>query len=349
MKKENLFKYINKQIKEYQVHGMNFGQPVVALCDKCELPDSACECGREKQSDKHHIAKVSGMKLLENFSKVHFNSHKNHNSECDILEGHLDNDTMITYIINVNGPDKGKEEMEYYTGSNYVAGSNKKSFSRHFSSDQIPNQFKADWLKLKELYNSKYKRLNEEKIIVLWGKLSTEKKEELLSQIFKDTHNIEKYLDSDWNMLPDIAKANLRNSLESLKERKSSQRICKDCSFLKNECKCEEAKKITEEIIKSLKEEYNKSDIEFAISGLKMNMSPNRITKELKNNFDLNDREAFEVISKAMKMYKSKEQTNEVAPPHREAQVRALKKKFPAGSASPYKISWNSYNKSKKK
>jgi len=38
---------------------------------------------------------------------------------------------------------------------------------------------------------------------------------------------------------------------------------------------------------------------------------------------------------------------NEVAPPGREKQVLELKKKFPKGSSSPFKIAWASYNKKK--
>jgi 3-deoxy-D-arabino-heptulosonate 7-phosphate (DAHP) synthase len=42
------------------------------------------------------------------------------------------------------------------------------------------------------------------------------------------------------------------------------------------------------------------------------------------------------------------EQLQEVAPPGKEKQVKALKKEFPKGSASPFKIAWSQYNKSKK-
>jgi hypothetical protein len=35
----------------------------------------------------------------------------------------------------------------------------------------------------------------------------------------------------------------------------------------------------------------------------------------------------------------------EVAPPGREKQVLELKKKFPKGSSSPFKIAWSQYNK----
>lgn len=87
--------------------------------------------------------------------KTKFNSHENHNPEYDILEGHLDNDSYITYAIKVKGNNIGKESMEYYVGENYKVGSKKKSFSRHYESNQIPEKYKALWLKLKELYETK--------------------------------------------------------------------------------------------------------------------------------------------------------------------------------------------------
>lgn len=44
-----------------------------------------------------------------------------------------------------------------------------------------------------------------------------------------------------------------------------------------------------------------------------------------------------------------KPELDESAPPGREKQVRALKKKFPKGSSSPFAIAWASYNKTHKK
>ena len=45
---------------------------------------------------------------------------------------------------------------------------------------------------------------------------------------------------------------------------------------------------------------------------------------------------------------KEEEQIDEKAPPGRENQVKALKKKFPKGSGSPFAIAWSSYKKKKK-
>lgn len=40
------------------------------------------------------------------FKNIKFNSRKNHNPSADIIEGHIDGDTFITYGIYVNGPKK---------------------------------------------------------------------------------------------------------------------------------------------------------------------------------------------------------------------------------------------------
>jgi hypothetical protein len=90
------------------------------------------------------------------FKNVKFNSHKNHNPSADIIEGHIDGDTFITYGIYVNGPKKGEEFMEIYTGENYKVGSTKKSNSRVYSPDKIPSKYKSMWTDLKNTYKSEY-------------------------------------------------------------------------------------------------------------------------------------------------------------------------------------------------
>ena len=101
--------------------------------------------------------------LLENFKnflQVKFNSHKNHNPSCDILEGHLDKDSFITYGIYIKDSGtrkKGDEFMEYYKGSNYVVNSKEKSFSRVFGPDKIPSKYQKAWEELKEIYEKDYK------------------------------------------------------------------------------------------------------------------------------------------------------------------------------------------------
>jgi hypothetical protein len=90
------------------------------------------------------------------FKNVKFNSHKNHNPSADIIEGHIDGDTFITYGIYVNGPKKGEEFMEIYTGENYKVGSTKRSHSRIYSPDKIPSKYKSMWTDLKDTYESDY-------------------------------------------------------------------------------------------------------------------------------------------------------------------------------------------------
>ena len=87
-----------------------------------------------------------------------FNSHKDHNPTCDILEGHLDRNSLITYGIYVNGPNIGNEFMEYYSGPNYKPESvGKNSSSRMYTSDKIPAKYKSMWNELREIYQSDYK------------------------------------------------------------------------------------------------------------------------------------------------------------------------------------------------
>jgi hypothetical protein len=87
-----------------------------------------------------------------------FNSHKNHNPNCDILEGHLDRNSLITYGIYVNGPNKGKEFMEYYSGPNYKPESvgTSRSSSRMYQPDKIPAKYLNMWHELREIYQNEY-------------------------------------------------------------------------------------------------------------------------------------------------------------------------------------------------
>lgn len=94
------------------------------------------------------------------FIDFKFNSNKVHNPCCDILEGHLDKDTFITYGIYVkdDGSKKaGDEFMEQYTGSNYKVGSEKRSSSRVYTVDKIPSKYKTAWEELKAKYEKEYK------------------------------------------------------------------------------------------------------------------------------------------------------------------------------------------------
>jgi hypothetical protein len=101
-------------------------------------------------------SKIAQLNEAVKFISFQFNSHKNHNPSADILEGHIDSDTFITYGIYVNGPKKGDEFMEYYTGENYKQGSTKKSNSRLYEPNKIPAKYKNAWEELKAKYKAEY-------------------------------------------------------------------------------------------------------------------------------------------------------------------------------------------------
>jgi hypothetical protein len=87
-------------------------------------------------------------------SRVKFNSHEVHNPKCDILELVISSDAFITYCIEL---DTKAESMEYYAGSNYVAGSTAKSNSRHYQEGRIPKKYRNVWRGLREYYNNNYR------------------------------------------------------------------------------------------------------------------------------------------------------------------------------------------------
>lgn len=87
------------------------------------------------------------------FKGTTFHSHNNHNPECDILVGHLDDDTDITYGRYLKGPHAGEEFMEYYSGENYVAKSKKKTnYSRCWKPINIPVKYFCLWQLLRSTY-----------------------------------------------------------------------------------------------------------------------------------------------------------------------------------------------------
>jgi len=104
--------------------------------------------------------KIAQLDEAVKFIDYKFNSHKNHNPSCDILQGHLDKETYITYGIyvkDVSSKKAGQEFMEYYTGENYNVGSSKKSNSRYYEPDTIPAKYLAAWNELKSKYENEYK------------------------------------------------------------------------------------------------------------------------------------------------------------------------------------------------
>ena len=114
------------------------------------------EIGALKMALEEHVKEGSYAKGGEvKIGKTHFNSHENHNPSYDILEGYIDGDTFITYVVGVKDENKGNESMEVYSGQNYVVGSNKKSHSRVYKVDAIPEKYKSAWLDLKKRYEAK--------------------------------------------------------------------------------------------------------------------------------------------------------------------------------------------------
>ena len=95
---------------------------------------------------------MSEPKVTIPFKGTIFRSHKNHNPHCDILEGILDEDSLITYGVYVNGPEKGQEFCEYYRGENYRLGSKKRSYSRCWKPVNIPIKYFTRWQLLRSIY-----------------------------------------------------------------------------------------------------------------------------------------------------------------------------------------------------
>jgi hypothetical protein len=94
---------------------------------------------------------------MSNLQYIKFNLSKNHNTSYDILEGHLNQDTFITYGIYIKdecGRKKGDEFMEYYTGKNYKLGSTKKSYSRIYGPTEIPYRYREVWKSLRDAYKA---------------------------------------------------------------------------------------------------------------------------------------------------------------------------------------------------
>jgi len=105
-------------------------------------------------------------------NKITFNSHTNHNPDCDIVCYQLDKDTTVTYGVYVNpyinrsgrGNYNGKgtweipvgaEFMEVYVGENYNASSTKRSYSRCYyngGDTKVPAKYHKLWQDLKTHY-----------------------------------------------------------------------------------------------------------------------------------------------------------------------------------------------------
>lgn len=92
------------------------------------------------------------------FKKIWLNPMETHNPDYDILCGRVDDDTIITYCLQIKGPCPGAETMEIYSGLNYNPESKKRSWSRHYSEEAIPKVWKARWLELQRIYKMAHSR-----------------------------------------------------------------------------------------------------------------------------------------------------------------------------------------------
>jgi len=95
------------------------------------------------------------MNAIVPFGKgVRFFSHKNHNPDCDIMVGQIDDDTSLSYGVYVKGPRTGQEFCEYYSGENYNILSRKRSCSRMWYADKMPIKYRKLWEVLRSNYQA---------------------------------------------------------------------------------------------------------------------------------------------------------------------------------------------------
>ena len=151
---------VNESVDEAKLSKIHNATKKLRYEDSIPLQNENNE-NKENNMKKFNIKEWKDKFLNEGkFINFKFNSHKDHNPCCDILEGHLDGDTFITYGIYVkdDGSRKvGDEFMEQYTGSNYKVGSSKRSNSRIYEPSKIPAKYKAAWEELKAKYEKEYK------------------------------------------------------------------------------------------------------------------------------------------------------------------------------------------------
>lgn len=87
--------------------------------------------------------------------------HQQHNPDCNIIEGHLNQDAYLCYGEYINNP--RVKFVEYYSGKNYKLGSGKRSHSRRwvlsetdpFSS--VPKVWREAAQQLQKLHTQNFK------------------------------------------------------------------------------------------------------------------------------------------------------------------------------------------------
>jgi hypothetical protein len=66
--------------------------------------------------------------------------------------GILSDDEFITYTRFINGDNKGKEIMEYYSGRDYLETSLKRGYYRRYIPNKIPKKYFMNWSELRNRY-----------------------------------------------------------------------------------------------------------------------------------------------------------------------------------------------------
>lgn len=203
---------------------------------------------------KYKIEKEDNSSIV--LKDVKFISHTEQNPEVDFLQGNIDNDSFMSYFINVSGSRKGEEGMEYYKGENYVSGSKEKSYSKVYSEKDIPSKYKKAWNELKREYESKYKDQKNtsmtakekfKKVMAEWKDGKLESKGEKVT---------------DFNQAIAIAFSEARTIDPNYGKKKSATK--KDYSKMKNPISLEK----TKEIVEFLKDNPDEETYLFRFKGI---------------------------------------------------------------------------------
>jgi hypothetical protein len=85
----------------------------------------------------------------------HFHSAETHNPDCDIT-CMTDHGQQFCYGIYIKGDKAGQEFFEWYKGPNYVPGSSKKNWSKHYAGVTKIPAHKADHFSILKEYYKKH-------------------------------------------------------------------------------------------------------------------------------------------------------------------------------------------------
>ena len=90
---------------------------------------------------------------------IKFLPNTSHNPNCNIIQGQIDDNTLIIFGVYVNGLKEGQRFCEVYKGRNYIPNSPFKSYSRYYAFGDIPEKYMAHWIKLKDIYTHKHTQM----------------------------------------------------------------------------------------------------------------------------------------------------------------------------------------------